>query len=197
MRKATRGTTNKKDDQTEQRRKEHQKQLLKQKQEELEERLKTNSFGQAKKKTKTLELSKLKAYANQGELPKEAKKNQIFVDPRHNCVLLPIGQKHVPFHVSVIKNVSKHDEGNLSSLRFNFHVPGTASNLSGITFPEGEFLFLRELTFRSTAGTKMTEVFKRVKDLQKRAKNELEFNKENLSEQESLNLIKGKFTKIN
>lgn len=50
-RKLTRNATNKKDDQLEQKRKEHQKQLLKLKQEELEERLKSGSFSQGFKKT--------------------------------------------------------------------------------------------------------------------------------------------------
>ncbi len=50
-RKNTRNATNKKEDQLEQKRKEHQKQLLKVKQEELEERLKAGSFSQGFKKT--------------------------------------------------------------------------------------------------------------------------------------------------
>ena len=43
---------------------------------------------------------------------------------KNNCIVLPIMGQHVPFHITVIKNISKHDEGKFTSLRLNFHVPG-------------------------------------------------------------------------
>jgi nucleosome binding factor SPN SPT16 subunit len=47
--------------------------------------------------------------------------------------LLPINGKHVPFNIHTLKSVVKNDEGKYSSLRFNFHLPGTVANL---TFPK-------------------------------------------------------------
>jgi nucleosome binding factor SPN SPT16 subunit len=47
--------------------------------------------------------------------------------------LLPINGKHVPFNIHTLKSVVKNDEGKYSSLRFNFHLPGTIANL---TFPK-------------------------------------------------------------
>ena len=54
---------------------------------------------------------------------------------KNNSVILPLFGTMVPFHVSVLKNVSKHDENNSSSLRLNFHVPGGSSSLANLTFP--------------------------------------------------------------
>lgn len=124
------------------------------------------------------------------------KHNQIYVDFKHNSIVLPIRGRHIPFHISVLKNISKHDEANMSSLRLNFHVPGTASLSANINFPESKdhpnFLYIRELTFRSKDTRRLNETFKKIKDLQKRTKIEMDSNKENLNEQESLILFKGK-----
>ncbi len=124
------------------------------------------------------------------------KHHQIYVDVKRNAIILPINGKHIPYHISVLKNISKHDEANMASLRLNFHVPGTASLSANINFPESKdlnnFLYIRELTFRSKDTRKMNDTFKKIKDLQKRTKTEMDSNKENLNEQEPLNLIKGK-----
>jgi nucleosome binding factor SPN SPT16 subunit len=39
-------------------------------------------------------------------------------------VILPIYGLAVPFHLSTLKNLSKSDEGDYVSLRFNFVTPG-------------------------------------------------------------------------
>lgn len=51
----------------------------------------------------------------------------------------------------MIKNVSKHDEGNTSSIRFNFHVPGSTVTNANIVFPvlNNSIIYIKELTFRS------------------------------------------------
>lgn len=59
---------------------------------------------------KNLNLGKLKAYNSISEVPKEFRKNQINIDVARQSVLLPIGGRLIPFHISVIKNVSRHDE---------------------------------------------------------------------------------------
>ncbi len=68
------------------------------------------------------------------ELPREAmKKNMIYVDHKNNAILLPIKGSHIPFHILLLKSVVKSDEGKFASLRFNFHLPNSISNL---TFPK-------------------------------------------------------------
>lgn len=61
-------------------------------------------------------------------MPKNIPKNQIYVDEKNYTILLPINNKHVPFHVYLLKNLTRTDEGKMSSLRFNFV---TISTLSG------------------------------------------------------------------
>ena len=70
-------------------------------------------------------MDKVQAYKDISEVPKDYIPNTIHVDLRKYSVILPIKGKPIVFHISVIKNVSKHDEGNTASLRFNFHVPGS------------------------------------------------------------------------
>lgn len=42
-------------------------------------------------------------------------------------MVLPIYGQAVPFHLSILKNVSKSDEGDHVLLRFNFITPGQAT----------------------------------------------------------------------
>ena len=62
----------------------------------------------------------------------------------------------------MIKNVSKHDEGNTSSIRFNFFVPGSGMNQGNLTFPtfNDAPIYIRELTFRSHDVRKVPYVFR-------------------------------------
>jgi nucleosome binding factor SPN SPT16 subunit len=46
------------------------------------------------------------------------------VDRRSQSVILPIHGFAVPFHVNTIKNASKNDEGEYTTLRINFQTPG-------------------------------------------------------------------------
>lgn len=81
--------------------------------------------------------------------------------------MLPINGELVPFHISLIKNYSKNDEGKTATLRLNFHNPGSGSNLANITFPkiDGQVVFIKELTFRSKNVKNMAETIKKIKDL--------------------------------
>ena len=69
-------------------------------------------------------------------MPKDMKKNQIYVDMKNDAVVVPIYGQMVPFHINVIKNVAKQEEEGkkIVSLRLNFHVP-TAQAGSNVTFP--------------------------------------------------------------
>lgn len=77
-----------------------------------------------KKESNIFELEKLTGYANEKEFPREVKKNQIYVDSQKDMLLLPINGRHIPIHISILKNASKIDEGKTISLRLNFYFPG-------------------------------------------------------------------------
>jgi len=81
-----------------------------------------------------ISLEKLIAYPT-GDLPPEAKPNQIYVDMKNSSIILPICGYMVPFHISVLKNVSKHEEGKTTSMRINFHIPGAPGTVANIQFP--------------------------------------------------------------
>jgi nucleosome binding factor SPN SPT16 subunit len=109
------------------------------------------------KKQKNIEFSKLESYKAKNELPKEMKKNQIYVDSKNNSILLPINGTHIPFHIHTLKSVVKNDEGKCASLRFNFILPGTISNVSFPKFNETT-IYVKEMVFRSLQIARITDL---------------------------------------
>lgn len=84
--------------------------------------------------SRKIETEKLVAYRSNNDVPKDMKNGQIYVDMKNDCVVLPIYGQMVPFHISVIKNVSKQEEDKkITALRLNFHIPVAMS--STISFP--------------------------------------------------------------
>lgn len=115
-------------------RNEHQMELKQKKLEELKLRLNDN-FSGSLKKIKQVDYEKVECYKNREEFPKDIKKNKIYVDAKNNALLLPINGVMVPFHVNVLKNIVKYEEGKFAALRFNFHTP-LAGLIGNINLPE-------------------------------------------------------------
>lgn len=65
------------------------------------------------------------AYKSPEDYPTSLKPRQIYVDMDKEAVLLPINGVPTPFHIAMIKNVGKIEEGNNTYLRINFHFPTT------------------------------------------------------------------------
>lgn len=152
--------------------KEHQKELLRVKSEELEERLKSGNFTYQTSESQKIVLEKIKAYTPE-TFPSKLNPNNVHVDVKRACVMLPVNKELVPFHVSCIKNVTKHSENKLATLRFNFFTPGISSG--NITFPNPEaygsqLVYIKELTFRSANIENFNQIAKDVKELQKKLK---------------------------
>eukprot|EP00331_Platyophrya_macrostoma_P013437 CAMPEP_0176433956 /NCGR_PEP_ID=MMETSP0127-20121128/16370_1 /TAXON_ID=938130 /ORGANISM="Platyophrya macrostoma, Strain WH" /LENGTH=741 /DNA_ID=CAMNT_0017816561 /DNA_START=55 /DNA_END=2280 /DNA_ORIENTATION=- len=180
-------------------RKQHQIEIKKNKLAELEERLKQGTLGRDSRTDTSKKIEDIVTYKDPSQVPtKEFKQGQIFVDMKNDCVVLPICGTMVPFHISVIKNVNKQDEGKISLLRLNFYAnlsdkatAGTGNLKTALN--TSQMLYIRELTFRSTNAKNFAEVQKKIKDLQKKVKQkELDKVKEDLKEQEPLVLVKGK-----
>lgn len=96
--------------------------------------------------------------------------NKIGIDMKNDVVLMPIFGRHVAFHISVLKNVSRQTEGRINSLRFNFNVPGNTAN--AFLFPDPNTssfrpVYIKELTYRSADVEHLGTVFKTIKDIQK------------------------------
>lgn len=179
-------------------RKERQLELRSEKIEELKQRFSGFDGDSRRGTTQQRSLSEVMSYSSRENFPEAAKKNQIFVDTRHESVLLPIQGQIVPFHVSTIKNVSKNEEGKHFFLRINFLHPGggivkdSKYILPELTQPNN--FFIKELTFRSSNPRNLNNSFKTLKELIKKVKaNEMEEKeKGTLIDQEKLVMIKGK-----
>lgn len=182
----------------ERRRKEHQIELRLKKYDELKLRFSRMDMHERGHSTDTRSLTEVMSYSSRDTFPDAAKRNQIFVDARHESVLVPIQGQIVPFHVSTIKNVSKNEEGNYFFLRINFQHPGSGiMKEGGYTLPDlkgPNTFYLKELTFRSSNPKNLNSAFRLLKELIKRVKvKEVEeIEKSSLVDQERLMIIKGK-----
>lgn len=161
--------------------KNHQKELLDIKMEELEERLRSGNFNYKASESTKIVLEKIKAYTPEN-FPAKLNSRNIHVDLKKQCVLLPVNGILVPFHVSCLKNVTKHSENKMATLRFNFYTPGISAG--NITFPSSEtygsqLVYIKELTFRSSNVENFNQIAKDVKEIQKNLKQSISTQAEN------------------
>lgn len=68
-----------------------------------------------------------------------------FPDRKYETVILPIYGLPVPFHISMIKNISQSVEGDYTYLRINFFHPGSNIGKSDGAFPNPDAVFLKEM----------------------------------------------------
>ncbi|XP_062500756.1 FACT complex subunit SPT16-like [Corticium candelabrum] len=186
----------------EKRRKLHQSELAAQMHEEAKRRL-AESKGQVKeRKVKTSNV----AYRHLSVMPvdPDVQEAKIFVDRKHETVVLPISGIPTPFHVSSIKNISKNDEGDYSYLRINFYFPGsTFGRTEGTNFINPDATFLKEVTYRSScvrightvpAASNLSTAFRLIKEVQKKWRTREAERKEmeGIVEQATLQVAHGK-----
>mmetsp|Transcript_26121 Transcript_26121/g.46438 ORF Transcript_26121/g.46438 Transcript_26121/m.46438 type:complete len:816 (+) Transcript_26121:4504-6951(+) len=183
----------------EQNRKIHQKELRDRKQEELRDRFLSMNLDNTDSSKGLRSLAEVRSYPSVDAFPEAAKKGHVFVDPRHDSIIVPLHKQLVPFHVSTIKNVSKNEEGNYCYLRINFFHQGMGNLMRDTSFalPEPQSqnsFYLKELTLRSSNSKNLLGVFRMIKELIKRVKTkEIEAKqKRDLVDQEKLIIIKGK-----
>lgn len=108
---------------SEEKRKEHQKELAMQLNEKAKERLAKQSGAKDVEKVRKNTVS----YKNSNQMPRvpEVKELKLYVDQKYETVILPIYGIPVPFHISTIKNISQSVEGDYTYLRINFFHPGS------------------------------------------------------------------------
>lgn len=135
----------------------------------------------AKKKK---QLDEFRAYAAAKNFP-ALRPRIITVDMTNEAIIVPINGVPVPFHISVIKSVSKSDEGQHSYLRINFFTPQNptvgrrAPSLrvsdNNPLFPEVtnegncKASYIKEVSFRSSNPTNLGDAMRKIKELRKRA----------------------------
>lgn len=180
-------------------RRQHQQELSDRKLEELKERLANNEFGRAHQREVVEKVESLKSYDSIGQFPTAPNSTKLVIDNARETLLIPFGSTLVPFHISTIKSVSGQVEGKVSTIRINFHVPGSSSLVSqGLRFPDprayGIQGYIQELSLKSKNDQHMNQIIKGIKENQKKIKQRLVDKSEGMhdTEQEPLVLLKGK-----
>lgn len=155
-----------KDEEAENRRKEHQKELASKKQKEGMARFAESTTdpngGEAKK------FKRFESYKRDNQFPAKVRDMGIVVDQKNSTVVLPVMGRPVPFHIQTIKNASKSDEGEWSFLRINFLSPGQGvGRKDDQPFEDASAHFVRSLTFRSTDGDRYTEIANQISNMKR------------------------------
>jgi nucleosome binding factor SPN SPT16 subunit len=156
------------DEGAEARRREHQKELAKKKQEEGLAR-----YAEATDKTNGAVVKKFKrfeSYKRDNQFPPKVRDLAIVMDQKNSTVVLPIMGRPVPFHIQTIKNASKSDEGDFSYLRINFLSPGQGvGRKDDQPFEDASAHFVRSLTFRSHDGDRLQDIANQIGNMKRDA----------------------------
>ncbi|XP_064111889.1 FACT complex subunit spt16-like isoform X4 [Macrobrachium nipponense] len=181
---------------TEEKRRQHQKELAIATNEAAKERLAALKGIKSDQKVRKSNVS----YRSSSYLPKEPEISdlKIFVDRKYETVILPIYGMPVPFHISMIKNISQSVEGDYTYLRINFFHPGSNIGKGDGSFSNPEALFVKEVTYRSVntkapgelsaPSSNLNTAFRFIKEVQKKFKmrEAEEKEKEDLVKQDTL-----------
>lgn len=116
------------DERNENQRKQHQIELLNLKNKNFEEKYNKNQLKDDEIQVTKKVLSTIKSYNNKIQFPPDLKSNKIYVDSKQYSLILPVNNTMIPFHISLVKNVSISDEGGFTFLRINFHTPNSGIN---------------------------------------------------------------------
>lgn len=188
---------------SEEKRKQHQKELAQKLNEVAKARLAQKSGGKEQEKIRKSTVS----YKSINHMPREPEVTdlKLYVDKKYESVILPIYSYPVPFHISTIKNISQSVEGDYTYLRINFFHPGaTMGRNEGGSYPQPDATFVKEVTYRSTntkepgeisaPSSNLNTAFRLIKEVQKRFKNREaeEKEKEDLVKQDTLILSQNK-----
>lgn len=157
-------------------RKDHQAELARQINEEARKRMLEGLQENVAKRPK---LSSMVSYKHYSVLPvrePDVHNLRVFVDRKHETLILPVFGIPTPFHISMVKNISKSDEGSYTYLRINLFYPGsTMGRMDGVVFPNPDATYVKELSFRGSnshtgltgSGINLTSVYNLIKDVQK------------------------------
>ncbi|XP_026473184.1 FACT complex subunit spt16 [Ctenocephalides felis] len=188
---------------SDEKRKQHQKELAVIVNAKAKERLAKQTGGKEEEKVRKSTIS----YKSVNQMPREpeVKELKLFVDKKYETVILPVFGLNVPFHISTIKNISQSVEGDYTYLRINFFHPGaTMGRNEGGMYPQPDATFVKEVTYRSTntkepgeiapPSSNLNTAFRLIKEVQKKFKNREaeEREKEDLVKQDTLLLSQNK-----
>ncbi|KAJ2904211.1 uncharacterized protein MKZ38_008541 [Zalerion maritima] len=156
------------DDETEKRRRVHQRELADKKQREGMARYAEATGDQSNGEVKT--FKKFDSYKRDNQIPSKCRDMSIVVDSKNHTVIVPVMGRPIPFHINTIKNASKSDEGEWSFLRINFLSPGQGvGRKDDQPFEDPSAHFVRSLTFRAQDGSRYQEISNQISNMKKEA----------------------------
>lgn len=103
------------------------------------------------------------AYHQLRDFPQSAPRNRIFVDQTNEAVLLPIYGQSVPYHIMMIKTVTKHD----SYLKLTFRHP-EANAVQQMAFKDPAATFVKEVMYRIAQPDKLNAYHRDITALKKK-----------------------------
>ena len=174
-------------------RKEHQIELLKEKNNDFKRRLEQGeNFFKEEATIKRKDFSNLKCYDNIKQFPSDMKNGKIYLDQKHYTVFLPIFKNMVPFHIGLIKNTSKSEDSNYTILRINFVIPVSGNELDSIKSPNP--VFIREISYKFKDANYVQNIMTKIKDMTKayKTKEQEDKEREDVIEQEKIIIRKEK-----
>lgn len=177
---------------------ESQQALLDAKNQETFNRLNKANAAKGKEEERKLSKADKVAYRRVADIPCKSEL-ELQVDARNAAVLLPIRGLLVPFHITTVKNVTVHTEGQGAYIHLQFNVPGSAFGtqyLPAQKYPN--LTFLREATFRSTDARHANQLMQHVKTLRKQVldREKEKTERENLVTQETLKVSTGRLFRL-
>jgi nucleosome binding factor SPN SPT16 subunit len=171
----TRGSRNKRatDEEAQaaaEKRKLEQKNLAKKKREEALKQFAatqiSNHFDNRRERTEVIN-----SYSDPGKFPEDSSPSQLYVDVPNESILLPINGQLIPFHIDLVKNMSKTEQGDFTVLRINFISPDMQSQTLKLPpYADRNGVYIRELSYKAVDPRNLNRVFRLIKDLQKRIK---------------------------
>ncbi|KAH3767794.1 FACT complex subunit SPT16 [Pelomyxa schiedti] len=173
------------------RRKKHQEELARKKQEEARQMFGQGSVEPNKGKSTVVASC---TYNDPSFYPREATPYKIYVDAMHDSVMLPMFGYMVPFHISTIKNVTSHED----SLRINFVTPATIFMGKQEEQRDTKSTFIRELSYRIPDSHTLSNTERSIKELRKKVavRSSDKRNQEEIVQQEKLKLGRGRVPKL-
>lgn len=178
-----------------QKRKDHQLELLDRKNADFKSRTLGGGDNNEEVQISKKSINNIKSYSSRKDFPSDVQPGKIYVDLKTDTVILPIFKTMVPFHISLIKNVSKSEENSFAYLRINFMTPISGlSNLSTDGVQMTQPAYIKDLSYKSKDMRNIAELFKKIKDLIKKVKvkEQEEKEKSDLVAQENLIQMKGR-----
>jgi nucleosome binding factor SPN SPT16 subunit len=152
----------------------NQKELAEKKKQDMLDRVKATEMGAGMSSTPA-RTKKVMAYPSPADFPQEQAVmvgKQLHVDSRAEALLVPLNGLPVPFHISMIKNVSRteEDEKKVTVLRINFFTPSTAAGCLHKMDPSQ--IYIKELVYRSVKqrpgqSSHLDETWQRLNQLKK------------------------------